>query len=124
MGPFEDGWTAADVEAVLARGDPSELLYVPIVLGLDALDVERTWVEGICFQLAEHPNFNVRGNAILGLGHVARTCRELNIAVSVPLISKALADPHEYVRGHASDAAADLLHFLKVRVPPPQSPAQ
>jgi len=122
MGPFKEGWTEGDVDVVLARGDPDELLYVPIVLGMNAPDFERAWVERICFQLAEHPHFNVRGNAILGLAHIARTCRELNTAVAVPLISKALTDPHEYVRAHASDAAADLLHFLKVAVPSPASP--
>jgi hypothetical protein len=27
MGPFKDGWCREDVEAVLRRGDPAELLY-------------------------------------------------------------------------------------------------
>jgi len=74
MGLFADGWT----EVVLACGEPSELLFVPIVVGMNADQCEREWAEGICFQLARHPNFNVRGNAILGLGHIAHTCRALN----------------------------------------------
>ena len=122
MGPFADDWTQADVEAVLARGDPSELLYVPIVVGMNADQCEREWAEAICFRLARHPDFNVRGNAILGLGHIARTCRALNTGTAVPLISQALADPHEYVRGHAADTSSDLLIYLNVRVPEPGSP--
>jgi HEAT repeats len=117
MGPFKNEWTLADVEAVIARGEPMDLLYVPIVLGLNAPAFDRAWVERVCFQLAEHPDFNVRGNAVLGLAHIARTCRQLDTLTAVPLIAKALADPHAYVRAHAADAAADLETFLGVRVP-------
>lgn len=67
--------------------------------------------------LTSHEHFNVRGNAILGLGHLARTCGHLDLAAVVPVISAALGDRHEYVRGHAADAAADLLHYLGVHVP-------
>jgi hypothetical protein len=35
MGPFSEGWTDADVEAVVARSNPDELLYVPIVVGIN-----------------------------------------------------------------------------------------
>ncbi|ALV09194.1 HEAT repeat domain-containing protein [Roseateles depolymerans] len=117
MGPFAAGWTEADVEAVIARGDPSELLYVPIVVGMNAADCEQAWAEGVCFSLAGHQDFNVRGNAILGLGHIARTCRTLNLERAVPLIAKALADPHDYVRGQADSAACDLQLYLGVAVP-------
>lgn len=117
MGPFVSGWTKLDVEAVIARDDPSELLHVPIVVGMNAADCGREWAETICFRLAGHSHFNVRGNAILGLGHIARTCRALNTAVAIPLISAALSDPHEHVRGQASNAADDLQTFLNVRVP-------
>lgn len=114
MGPFTAGWTEKDVKAVIARGDPSELLYVPIVVGMHALDCEREWAEEICFSLANHPDCNVRGNAILGLGHIARTCRALNLERAIPVISQALADLDPLVRGHADDVASDLEVFLGV----------
>ena len=117
MGPFAVGWTGEDVQAVLDRADPRELLYVPIVIGMNAADCEREWVENICLQLAEHPDFNVRGNAILGLGHVARTCRMLDIQAAVPVIAAALLDEHEFVRGHAVSAAQDLRSYLGIDVP-------
>jgi HEAT repeat protein len=112
MGPFSEGWTEADVEAVLNRGNPEELLYVPIVIGMSAQDCERSWVERICFRLAEHPHFNVRGNAVLGLGHIARTCRALDLAKAVPLIEKALNDQNEFVQGQADSAADDVETYL------------
>ncbi len=117
MGPFSSGWTEADVEEVVARADPQELLYVPIVVGMNAPDCERSWVEDICLKLAEHADFNVRGNAILGLGHIARTCGELDLERIVPVIAAALNDSHEYVRSHANGAACDLELYLGVRVP-------
>lgn len=117
MGPFSEGWTEVDVEAVIARGNPDELLYVPIVVGMNAADFDREWAEGICIALASHANFNVRGNAILGFGHIARTCRSLNTEQIVPLISNALSDPSEYVRDHADNAACDLQVYLGVLVP-------
>jgi len=117
MGPFADGWVEADVEAVVARADPRELLYVPIVVGMNAADCEQGWAEAMCFNLASHPDFNVRGNAILGLGHIARTCRTLSLERAVPLIASALSDPHKYVRSHASNAACDLQVYLGVEVP-------
>jgi hypothetical protein len=119
MGPFKEGWTEKDVEAVIARGDPGELLYVPIVVGMNAPDCDRGWAEEICFRLAAHPNFNVRGNAILGLGHIARTCRALNLERTIPIISHALTDQDPFVRGQAEGAADDLKVFLGVSVPRP-----
>ena len=76
MGPFRDGWTEADIEAVLANGEPQELLYVPIVVSLDPPD--WAWSQAICVRLAGHPDANVRGNAILGFGHLARVCGKLD----------------------------------------------
>ena len=37
-GPFNDGWTIADVNAVLERADPIELLYVPITVSMNSPD--------------------------------------------------------------------------------------
>lgn len=38
MGPFRDGWTEQDSEAVIARGLADELLHVPIVIAMDPPD--------------------------------------------------------------------------------------
>ena len=55
MGPFHDGWTTDDVEAVMARGEPHELLYAPIVASLNAADCPPGWAESLCVRLAAHP---------------------------------------------------------------------
>ncbi|MGE0596645.1 MAG: hypothetical protein AB7P07_09765 [Hyphomonadaceae bacterium] len=109
MGPFENGWDEAKVEAVLARADPDELLFVPIVVSLDPPDC--AWSFAICRQLAGHEDWRVRANAILGFGHLARTCGALETGIA-PLIETALEDPQWEVRAKANDAAHDINHFL------------
>jgi hypothetical protein len=117
MGPFADGWQTGDVEAVLARGLPDELLYVPLVVAMAADRCDPLWAENVCLELAVHAHFTVRGNAALGFGHIARTCRALSTDRIVPAVASALQDPHPYVRGQAESAASDIHQYLGVVVP-------
>lgn len=110
MGPFRDGWTMAQVEAVIAKADPNELLYIPIVVSMDPPDA--AWSESICLSLVGHEDSRVRANAILGFGHLARTTGKLNEGQVRPIIAAALLDTDEGVRGHADSAASDIRHFL------------
>lgn len=110
MGPFKDGWTEQDVEDVIAKGDPEELLYVPIIVSMDPPDPE--WSQEICLRLVDHDHWNVRGNAFLGFGHLARTTGQLDKDRVLPLVTSAMSDPNSYVRGHAQDAADDISHYL------------
>jgi hypothetical protein len=77
----------------------------------------------VCLRLSGHPHFNVRGNAILGFGHLARTCGALDEGRVKPLIERALKDTDEYVRGQANAAADDLAHYLGWRIEGHQSGA-
>jgi hypothetical protein len=100
----------ADAEAAITRNDPEELLYVPIAVSLHAERFE--WAQALCIRLATHPHFNVRGNAVLGFGHLARRFRRIDRAAVEPLVLRALTDSNEYVRGQAAEAVHDLRHFL------------
>ncbi|WP_374691892.1 hypothetical protein [Accumulibacter sp.] len=113
MGPFRDDWSNEDVEAVLLRGDPEELFYVPIVVGTNAPACGAEWAEQVCVRLSSHPNPTVRGNALLGIGHIARTCLELRDVRSVQAVQQGQHDLDPYVRGHSEDAISDIKHFLK-----------
>jgi hypothetical protein len=117
MGPFTEGWTLADADAVVERNLPEELLYVPIVVSMNAAVLNRQWAEDVCFKLTDHPHAAVRGNAILGLGHIARTCGALDLERAIPVIRKALADDHADVRAHAEDVVGDLEIFLDIIFP-------
>lgn len=117
MGPFKDGWTKADIEAVVARGLPGELAYVPLVIGMDPPDC--AWAEAICLSLARHPDVDVRANAVLGFGHLARTCGQLDPTAVVRVLAAALEDGDPHVRGQADAAADDLSHYLGIAIPRP-----
>ncbi len=112
--PLPDGWTKEDVEAVIRRDVPDALLHVPISVSMYPPDCE--WAQDVCVRLSAHPHFNVRGNAILGFGHLARVCRHLDLDLVQPIVEAALTDPHQFVRGQASSAAQDIHMYLGVVV--------
>ena len=107
----------AAVESAISRNDPDELLYAVLSAALYSDDPH--WAEAICLRLAKHEHFNVRGNAILGLGHLARIHRQLHKTRVKPLIEAALRDESEYVRNQADAAADDVDFFLKWNVDRP-----
>ena len=97
-------------EAAIRRDVAAELLYVPLQVSLHATD--PAWAEEICVRLAAHRVPNVRGNAVLGFGHLARRFGKLDRARVEPLVRAALRDADAFVRGQASSAADDVQHFL------------
>lgn len=115
MGPFRDGWTMADVERVIADNDPADLACAPIVVSMDP--PEAVWAADVCRRLSAHPDEWVRGNAVLGFGHLARTTGELDEAVVRPIVEAALKDASSVVAGKADEAAGDLSHWLGWRFP-------
>ncbi|EHR70695.1 hypothetical protein BurJ1DRAFT_1837 [Burkholderiales bacterium JOSHI_001] len=112
MGPFRDGWTSDDLDRVLANGDPVEVLYVPIVVGMNAPDCGPEWAQTICQRLTLHPSGQVRANAMLGLSHIARTTRRLNLDLALPAVQRALNDPELQVRQTAREVVADIRVFM------------
>jgi|SRR5689334_3727811 len=100
----------SEVEDAMRRDEPQELLYAVLSAALYSEDQE--WAQDICLRLALHPHANVRGNAILGFGHIARLHQSLDRVRVQSVIEQALHDPDTYVRGHAMDAADDIEHFL------------
>jgi len=80
--------SAGEVEAAILRNKPIELSASVLSVALNADDAE--WAQGVCVRLASHPNENVRGNAILGFGHIARLNGKLAQGRVKPLIEAAL----------------------------------
>lgn len=93
----------------IERNDPDEL---SIAVLSAALYQEPEFSEPICITLADHLNFKVRGNAILGFAHIARLYYQLHEPSVKPLIEKALKDSCEYVSGQAESAKDDLELYL------------
>lgn len=113
FGPFREGWTQAQVEAVIAADNPADVLYAPILVSMNPPDA--AWAASVCTRLAVHPDPTVRGNAMLGFGHLARTTGELDRKIVRPLLKAGLSDPHPYVRGQANAGWDDVRFFLKWR---------
>lgn len=107
---LQPDWTIADVERLIERGEPDDLLNIAIAVSLNPPDC--SWATTVCTRLASHADPNVRGNAILGFGHLARLCGALDEARVRPLIESALRDEDDYVRGQADAAASDVTFFL------------
>ena len=106
--------TKNEIESAISQDDPEELLYMVLLAALDSDD--PMWAEDVCARLSKHEHFNVRGNAILGFGHIARIHKKLTESTVKPLIEAALKDESEYVRGQANDAADDAEFFLKWKI--------
>src|SRR5262245_49626927 len=100
-----------EIESAILRNDLEELLYA--VLSVALYSDAPVWEECVCVRLSNHEHFNVRRNAILGFGHIARIHRKLTMSIVKPLIEAALQDQNDYVRGHADDAADDVELFLQ-----------
>lgn len=116
---FQDGWQKEDMEAAIKRNIPAELLYVPIWITMDPPDwPDGAWAEKICVQLSSHENFNVRGNAMLGFGHLARTCRQLTLEFVTPILLGGLNDESDYVRNQVNTAIDDIEWFLSCQIRP------
>ena len=103
-----------EVAAILRCDDPDELLYVPISVGLNADDLG--WAQEVCVGLATHLDERVRGNALLGLGHLARVHGALDQPRVQPLLEAGLRDESAWVRGQAHAAVEDVEHFLVWRL--------
>lgn len=109
-------FTRSEVETAIDRDDPRELSLAVLSAALHSQ--EPGWAQQICLCLSRHANNTVRGNAILGFGHIARIHRTLDRDKVVPALTRALSDPDEYVRGHARDAVDDVKHYLNWQILP------
>jgi len=98
----------------LAEADPYELATVVLSIGLHEPD--PAWAGPFCLDLTNHANPEVRGNAVLSLGHLVRRFgRDLPGAHTTVMdtIEAARIDPSEHVRRQAEAAGDDARHYLR-----------
>ena len=110
----------AEIEAAILRNNPDELSIAVLSVALYAEDV--AWAEDVCVRLAAHENEKVRGNAILGFGHIARIHGQLTETKVKRLIESAFDDGSAFVRGQAESAEDDVRFFLDWRLKPKKKP--
>lgn len=107
--PIEE-YTRAEFAAALERDDPATLSQA--VLSAALHDPDPAWAAAATLRLAAHPHPNVRGNAILALGHIARRHRWLPYEETRDALVRGLQDVDAYVRGHADSATDDVEQVL------------
>ena len=96
------------IEKMVAEGSGDDLAVVPVTVSMYEDDYE--WALSICTSLSSHSDPIVRGNAILGFGHLARRFRKMSERV-VPILLPALSDSDRHVSGHAYSACGDISFF-------------
>ena len=104
-------WSRELIDRAVVEDDPQVLLRAVVAASMH--DPDWKYAQDLCVRLAAHSHFNVRGNAVLGFGHIARVHGQLEKKLVQPIIAAALVDEDEYVRGHAYDAMEDAKLFLK-----------
>jgi hypothetical protein len=81
------------------------------LLSLAFYDSDRHFVQSLCIKHSKDANDDVRGIAILCLGHLARIHRALQTDNAMSTVIEALHDSNNYVRGCAEDALDDIMIF-------------
>ena len=103
-------FTPQDIEAAIARNAPDEIPLVPLTVAM--LSDDGTAAMHVCVRLARHDDPQVRANALISLGHLARRFRSLDEALVKPLVEEGLRDPDDAVRILAKSAADEIHQFL------------
>jgi len=86
-------------------------LLPSLIIGVSLYSSEIEEVEAFLVEAASCPNEYVRGNALLGLGHLARRSGLHNRATAEAMVSAGLLDVSPYVRGQAQSAQDDISQF-------------
>jgi hypothetical protein len=98
------------VNALILRNDVKDMLLLSISAALNCTDLD--WAEHICIELSMHEDNQVRGNAILSFGHLARIFGVLNDPRIKNIVKQGLCSDDKYVHSQAITAAYDLSDFL------------
>ena len=103
----------AAVRRAMKLDDAEELKT--LIVGLALYHEDGRVVEELCHRLSGHADEFVRGNAVLGFGHLARRFRTLDER-ALAIVERALKDSSDHVRGQAWAAAGDVCFFLGWKV--------
>jgi len=109
--PIYDG--AAALRDAIAKDDPAVL--APMIIGAALYEEDFDVVYPACVRLSSHGDEIVRGNAVLGFGHLARLFGRLGDE-GPEIVRRSLEDSSSYVRGQGHAAASDLEHFLGLQI--------
>ncbi len=99
-----------DVTSAVERDEAEELRQVVVVVALE--DADYAFADQLCVRLAHHRDATVRGNALLGFGHLARRFGQVS-AEGRALLEAGVRDHDPHVRGQSESAADDIAMFAR-----------
>ena len=103
--------THEEAEAIARAGEAYALSRIAVAIAL--ADEDLVWSTTFLLALTKSEHVNVRGNALLGFGHLARRFRAIpNTRAVAAAITEGLADADAFVRGQADAAADDVRQFI------------
>ncbi len=103
----------SQIAAILATGSIADLELLSLSIGEDFPNWK--YAQDVCLQLVEHSEDNVRANACLGLGYIARNHGKLEKHLVKPVLRRELRTQTEY-RGKIEDAIGDINSYLGWRL--------
>ncbi len=80
------------------------------ILSLALYDLDWKWIQGRCLGLLTDDDPDIVNTAILGLGHVARLHRHLDLDLVIPALESLRGDPR--FSGRVSDTLDDISGFM------------
>ncbi|MBL8626964.1 MAG: hypothetical protein JNK64_37090 [Myxococcales bacterium] len=101
--------------AAIARDDVAYLQTGIVAAALNEADYEAA--HRMCVTLSGHRDEYVRGNAILGFGHLARLFGKVSPG-DERIVRAGFTDTSGHVRGHARSAADDIRMFAGLDLAP------
>jgi hypothetical protein len=110
----QPAYAGAQALADAIEADDAEAL-APMIVAAALYEEDFDTAYSACVRLSAHVDEVVRGNAILGLGHLARLFGQLG-PEAPEIVKRGLTDSSAYVRGQAHATAGDFQHFLGVEV--------
>lgn len=100
-----------EIKKAIANNEVELLLRMVLSVALYSEDAK--YAQDFCIKFSNHANFNVRGNAILGFGHIARIHGKLDKVIVKTVIENGLDDENEFVRQQSYSAKEDTELFLR-----------
>ena len=102
--------TKDEFEEFIKTGNAEEVAKQ--LIGLAFYEEDYDFALRMILLCTEHSDSNVRGNAILCLGHLARIHKRLPVDPIVSIVLNGIVDVDEYVRGQAYPAKDDIELFI------------
>jgi len=98
-----------EAETCLVSGSIEDICRA--LISLAHHDPDWQWVQQKCFEFIRHRDKEIRANAALCLGHLARIHRKLDKQRAISTLRKMLSDPE--LAGRAQDVLDDIEMYLR-----------